>query len=195
MYSCSTSQEISIKSTPEKADVFIKELGAAKLEKIGQTPVVLSQDIVKKIVTPGRAPTVIVVKRAGYIKQQVLMNSLGNTNIEYNLKLEENNIANMMTKIDDVGSELFEAQRLIRTGSYDNSLKILEKLDEKYPYSSLINELRGAAYYMQKDYVNSLVYYDSAVKYNQKNTDAYKMKKYLEDELGVKRPLVKKGAQ
>jgi tetratricopeptide (TPR) repeat protein len=192
LYGCGTTREISIKSTPELADVYIREVGSQQSEKIGQTPIILTEEILKKVSTPGKAPMMIVVKRAGFLKQQLLLNDLGNTSIQYDIRLEENNLSNMMTTIDKVGSELFEAQRLIRSGSYDNSLKLLNTLNKKFPYSSIINELRGAVYYLKKDYPNALVYYDIAVKYNQKNVDAFKMKKYLEKELGIKRPLAKK---
>ena len=47
----------------------------------------------------------------------------------------------------------------------------------------------------KKDYKNSLIYYDMAYKYNPNNADAFRMKKYLEDELGVERPLAKKGSK
>lgn len=186
------SRELTIKSTPEEADVYIKELGSPEMEKVGQTPLIVGEDIVKKLGNTGKTPVIIEVRKSGYAKQQLILNEIGKTDMKYEVKLEETSFANMVSSLDNVGSELFEAQRLMRSGSLENSLEILARLNSKYPHSSLINELMGAAYYLKKDYSNSLVFYDTAYRYNQKNLDAYKMKKYLEDELGVKRPLQQK---
>lgn len=192
---CSSTREISIKSTPDEAEVFIKELGSDKLESIGKTPLVLEEKIIDKVVNTEKAPVLIEVRRAGYMKQQLIVNNLGKTNIHYDINLEANNISNIISKIDDVGTGLFEVQRLLRAGGYEESLKMLKELNEQYPYSSIIHELTGAAYYFKKDYKNSLIYYDMAYKYNPNNADAFRMKKYLEDELGVERPLAKKGSK
>ncbi len=187
--SCSTTREIVINSTPDQADVFIKEVGAENFEKIGKTPITLGDDIIKKVLNNEHTPVVIEVTRVGYETKQLIVNDLGKTNIKYDFNLNAKNVDTIISKIDNVGSELFEAQRLMRAGGYDGSMKILDKLMEEYPYSSLINELKGAVYYLKRDYKNSLIYYDMACKYNIKNADALKMKKYLEDQLGVKRPL------
>ncbi len=192
---CSSSREISIKSTPDDAEVFIKELGSEKLESIGKTPLILEEKIINRVINSDKAPVLIEVRRSGYMKQQLIINNLGKTNIQYDLDLESNNVANIISQIDNVGPDLFEVQRLIRAGGYEESLKMLKALNETYPYSSIIHELTGDTYYFKKDFKNSLIFYDMAYKFNPKNSDAFKMKKYLEDELGVERPLAKKGSK
>ncbi len=191
LFGCGMTRGIVIKTNPPEADVYIKEVGSKNIKQIGKTPLTLEEDIINKVISKDRGPVILTVKRAGYLKQQLIINDLGKTSIEYEINLESDNVDTIITKIDDVSSNLFEAQRLIRSGGYDNSLKILENLGEKYPFSSMINELKATAYYLKKDYPNSLLYYDMATKYNKNNADAFKMKRYLEEELGVKRPLAK----
>ena len=135
---------------------------------------------------------VLEVRRSGYLSEQIIINDFGNTVVEYDFNLRPNNIANIIKKIDSVGTSLFEAQRLLRAGGYDDSIKLLRTLNEKYPFSSLINELMGGAYYFKKDLKNSLLYYDLAYKYNPGNVDSFKMIQFLEKELGVTRPLLEK---
>jgi tetratricopeptide (TPR) repeat protein len=190
---CGSSQTLSIKTNPPKAQVFIKELGSAKKEKIGETPILLEEDIINKFVNPGNAPVMIEITMRGYQKQQFIVNDLGKTSIDYDIDLEVHNFTNIITKIDTVGSHLIEAQKLMRAGNYENSIDILKNLLQDYPSSSIVNEFMGAAYYMKKDYLNSLNYYETAAKYGHKNIDAFKMMKYLEDVLKVKRPQSKKG--
>tara|TARA_B100000886_G_C20406854_1_gene485213 strand:- start:913 stop:1536 length:624 start_codon:yes stop_codon:yes gene_type:complete len=185
-------QEITIKSTPSDADIFIKVLGEKEEERIGKTPLTLSAETVKKLGDPAKSLTVIDVRRAGYIHEQLLINDFGNTVVEYNFTLEPNAIANIIDKIDNVGEKLFEAQRLMRAGGYEESITILKELDKKFPYSSLINELIGGAYYLKKEFKTSLLHYDLAYKYNPSNVDSFKMIRFLEKELKVSRPALEK---
>ena len=185
-------QEITIKSTPSDADIFIKVLGKDEEERIGKTPMTLSPETVKKLGDPAKSLTVIDIRRPGYIHEQLLINDFGSTVVEYSFKLEQNSVANIIDKIDDVGGRLFEAQRLMRAGGYEESIKILKELDKKFPFSSLINELIGGAFYLKKDFKSSLLHYDLAYKYNPSNVDSFKMMKFLEKELGVTRPILEK---
>ena len=188
-------QEITIKSTPSNADIFIKVFGKNEEERIGKTPLTLSPETVKKLGDPGKSLTVIDVRRPGYIHEQLLINDFGSTIVEYNFSLEPNSVGNIIDKIDDIGSKLFEAQRLMRAGGYDESISLLKALNKKFPYSSLINELIGGAFYLKKDFKSSLIHYDDAYKYNPKNVDSFKMIKFLEKELGVSRPILEKKNQ
>lgn len=194
LFSCG-GQEITIKSTPSDADIFIKVLGKDEEERIGKTPLTLSSETVNKLGDPSKSLTVIDVRRPGYIHEQLLINDFGSTVVEYNFTLEPNAIANIIDKIDDVGGQLFEAQRLMRAGGYEESITILKELDKKFPYSSLINELIGGAYYLKKDFKTSLLHYDLAYKYNPSNVDSFKMIRFLEKELGVSRPVLEKKNQ
>ena len=185
-------QEITIKSIPSDADIFIKVFGKDEEERIGKTPMTLSPETVKKLGDPGKSLTVLDVRRPGYVHEQLLINDFGSTVVEYNFKLQQNSVANIIDKIDDVGGKLFEAQRLMRAGGYEESIKILKDLDKKFPFSSLVNELIGGAFYLKKDFKNSLMYYDAAYKYNPSNVDSFKMIRFLEKELGVTRPVLEK---
>ena len=188
-------QEITIKSTPSEADIFIKVLGKQEEERIGKTPLTLSAETVKKLGDPAKSLTVIDIRRQGYIHEQLLINDFGSTIVEYNFNLEPNAIANIIDKIDKVGEKLFEAQRLMRAGGYEESINILKELDKNFPFSSLINELIGGAYYLKKDFKTSLLHYDLAYKYNPANVDSFKMIRFLEKELGVSRPALEKKKQ
>jgi tetratricopeptide (TPR) repeat protein len=185
-------QEVIIKSVPDQADVYIKSLGQKDAEKIGQTPITLSEETVSRLANNDKSLMVLEVRRSGFLHEQIVINDFGNTVVEYDFNLKPNNIANIIKKIDSVGTTLFEAQRLLRAGGYDESIKLLKKLNGKYPFSSLINELLGGAYYFKKEMKSSLLHYDLAYKYNPSNVDSYKMIQFLEKELGVKRPLLEK---
>lgn len=188
-------QEITIKSTPSDADIYIKVLGKNEEERIGQTPLTLTSETINKLGDPAKSLTVIDIRRPGYIHEQLLINDFGRTVVEYNFTLEPNAIANIIDKIDTIGEQLFEAQRLMRAGGYEESINMLKELDKKFPYSSLINELIGGAYYLKKDFKTSLLHYDLAYKYNPSNVDSFKMIRFLENELKVTRPVLDKKNQ
>ena len=107
-------RNINKKVLPSEADIFIKILGKDEEERIGKTPLTLSPETVKKLGDPAKSLTVIDIRRPGYTHEQLLINDFGSTVVEYNFKLEQNSVANIIDKIDDVGGRLFEAQRLMR---------------------------------------------------------------------------------
>ena len=190
-YGCA-GQEISIKTEPDQAEVYIRTLGKGESEKIGLTPIVLDKKIIEKIVGSDKNLKVLEIKRAGYLPEQILINDFGNTSVEYSFTLRTNNISDIISKIDNISTALFEAQRLLRSGSYQDSITLLKGLNKKFPFSSVITELIGSAYYLSKDMKQSLRFYDLSYKYDPKNIASYKMIQYLEKELKVKRPLLKK---
>ena len=70
-------QEITIKSTPSDADIYIKVLGKEEEERIGKTPLTLTAETVNKLGDPAKSLTVIDIRRPGYIHEQLLINDFG----------------------------------------------------------------------------------------------------------------------
>ncbi|MFT6630505.1 MAG: tetratricopeptide (TPR) repeat protein [Bacteriovoracaceae bacterium] len=189
-FGCSSSKVI-IRTTPAGAEVFARESGDPIVKSLGVTPLELNDSKLKSIVKNPNKPTILKISKYGHSSEKIIISDFGNADVTYNFTLKENSQAEIITKIDSTSNILFEAQRLMRVGSTDESIKILDALLKKYKQSSFINELMASAYYLQKDYKKSLFYYETAFKYDSKNIEAFKMKKYLEEKLGVSRPLEK----
>ncbi len=188
LVSCSTNKVI-IETNPAGAEVYSRETGKTVEKSLGVTPLELSQDQLDEIVKDPTKPVVLKITKHGYSEEKIIVSDFGSSSVNYNFLLKENTYAEIISQIDNTSSDLFEAQRLMRVGNIDGSIKILEALLKDYKQSSLINELMASAYYIKQNYKKSLFYYETAYKYDSKNFEAYKMKKYLENKLGVKRPL------
>lgn len=185
------SGKVLIQTTPPGATVYFKEAGGTVERSLGETPLELKGDKLKDMVKNPVNPSFLKLKKYGYSDEKIVISNFSNSDTTYSFELTENVKSDVITKIDETSSELFEIQRKLRNGDIQGPIKQLESLLKKYKQSSFINELMGSAYYLSKDFKKSLFFYNEAYKYNTENVDAYKMKKYLEEKLGVERPLAK----
>lgn len=190
LYSCS-SHKVVIKSYPTGSEVFARQSGSKTKNSLGVTPLELDEASIAQLQKNKNVPTIIEIVKEGHKTEKVIIGDFGSSNVTYNFTLDKDSHAGLVNTIDKTSTDLFEAQRLIRLGNMDESIKILSGLLKKYKQSSFINELMGSAYYVKRNYKKSLDYYRTAYKYDSKNIDAYKMQKYLEEKLGVVRPLYK----
>jgi tetratricopeptide (TPR) repeat protein len=77
-------------------------------------------------------------------------------------------------------------QRQIRSKDYANAVKRLDELEKDFPHYSIIYELKGSAFYLDKQFKQALNYYRKAFSVNPENRDAYIMKVYLEEKFELK---------
>ena len=185
------SRKVLITTTPAGAEVYARENGDTVVKSLGVTPLELSESKLETIVKNPKKPTILKISKHGHSEEKIIITDFGNSDVTYNFTLKENSQAEIIAKIDSTSNALFEAQRLMRAGNTADSIRMLEILLKQYKQSSFINELMAGAYYLEKKYEKSLLFYENAYKYDAKNIEAYKMKKYLEDKLGVSRPLRK----
>ena len=108
-----------------------------------------------------------------------------NVDVNINATLQVKSAIKNAKKIDNAINELFEIQRLIRNKNIRKAIALLDDLDKQNLGISIISELRGTALYLLGEYESSLANYREAFRTNSDNKDAYKMKVYLEDKLGI----------
>lgn len=171
-------------TTPEGAEVFI-ELQKGKGEiKLGNTPLKLPS---KEVFSQSGADKTFMLKisKDGFDPYRVMM--VKNPGVEYKMEvlLETSKEIKTVKEHDMLMSDLFKAQRLIRSNNTADALSMLRKLEKEHKDFSIISELKGIAYYMRKDLNNALSMFREAFSKNSKNIDAYKMKTYLEKRLGL----------
>ena len=74
---------------------------------------------------------------------------------------------------------------MVRLKDYQSSLQKLEMLERKFPHFSIIHEMKGMIFYLQKNFKMALNFYRKANGINPQNIEAYKMKTYLEKKFGI----------
>jgi len=185
--SLAMSEELSIKSNPEQAEIYVKNAANHERVKIGKTPLKISMN---EIVNNYAKSNVFVLEleKDGFDSYRVLMTRTGSNDIELNVNLEVSKNVRMIKDVDYLVSQLFEVQRQIRTKDYTSAVRKLDELEKDFPHYSVIYELKGSAFYLDKQFNKALNYYRKAFGINPDNRDAYIMKVYLEEKFNLKQP-------
>lgn len=175
--------DFQVETTPVKAEVFLEGAGAGKV-KLGETP--LKMPIKEVFRHVGSDKTFrIKIKKKGFDDYNIMLVKSENADFKLEVLLEVNKEIKTIREHDVLMGELFKVQRLIRSNNFSDALGRLDDLEKKHSDFSIITELKGIAYYMQKDVTKALSMFRSAFSKNSNNRDAYKMKVYLEKRLGL----------
>jgi tetratricopeptide (TPR) repeat protein len=178
-------EEISVTSNPEQAEVYVKNTNTKERVKIGKTPIKMSMnDMVNNF---ARANVFMIeIEKEGFDPYRILMTRTGSNDIELLVNLEISKNMKLIKDLDYLMSQLFEVQRQIRSKDYANAVKRLDELEKDFPHYSIIYELKGSAFYLDKQFKQALNYYRKAFSVNPENRDAYIMKVYLEEKFELK---------
>ena len=177
-------QEFEILSTPSDVEVFIKKAPKDTPQKLGKTPLKLkANEVFSKI---GEQKTFLIkLEKEGFKSYEVVLVKSENVDMKLDFLLEINPKYKIINKHDLLISDLFKVQRLIRSNNLSEAITKLEGLEKENKDFSVITELKGIAYYMQKDLNKALSMFRLAFSKNPDNQDAYKMKVYIEKKLGL----------
>lgn len=177
---------LTIMSTPKKAQINIMKLNEGDSTNAGVTPFTMDQDQLTSNYSTG--PTYIVeIAKEGFESKRYVLTSVKNTDINLEVTLNPVKKLDIMRDIDALINDLFQAQIHIRSQNFSDAEKILNEQSKKFPYVSVIPELKGSLYYLQNDFLKSLDNYNKAVSINPDNLDAYQVKTVLEKTLGFKK--------
>jgi tetratricopeptide (TPR) repeat protein len=177
-------EDFILNTTPPDAEIFVSSYKSKKPIKLGKSPLKMSSDEVFKL-TEGTKTFTLEVKKEGFDPYRVVVAKTPNVEYKMEILLQVTSEIKTVKEHDVLISELFKAQRLIRANNLEDALALLNNLEQKHKDFSVISELKGIAYYMRKDFENALSMFRMAFSKNSKNTDAYKMKVYLEKRLGL----------
>jgi len=177
-------QDLSIVSTPEKANVMVQLQGNDQFKNVGKTPF---KDSLKSFLSTyvGKNSFILTIEKEGYEPYKMLFTKNKDVDIDISVKLEVSKAISTVKKHDVLVSDLFKVQKMIRSKNFDGAISRLDELAKDHKHFSIIPELKGIAHYLNKDIERSLSMYREAFGLNPKNVDAYKMKVYLEKKLGV----------
>ena len=175
--------QLKLKSDPPDATISIRDLNGIQNVKIGKTPYEGNiADLVSNFAKSNFF--LIVIEKDGYENQSILLSDLLKSDIELNINLVPKEDVLLFKNIDKSIVDLFESQRLMRLGQYDDAIVLLKKLEIEQPKLSAVPEFMGSAYYLKKDMKGALSWYEKAYRVNPDNKDAYSMKTYLRKALG-----------
>lgn len=174
--------KLTIKSQPEGAEIFVTAGG--RPVRLGATPYEADlSEVIKNYVKSNSF--VIELKKSGHMPYRVLLAKTEDVDLELMANLELDPAVSNHKEHDLLMNQLFDVQKLIRGRNFRDAIVKLDELETKHPTLSIIPELKATAYYMNKEVENALSFYRKAFALNPENSDAYRMKVYLEKKLGV----------
>ena len=188
--SCKTTNEIEIRSNPEKSKVYLIDNAGSK-DLIGETPTFISaDDRLFRNSTVAR----ISVENEGFEAESFLINKHSITTKDtLVLSLKDKTIADeSMSKCETISSEAMNelasgvavVQARIAKKEYDVALIKLSSLTAKFPYVSVIWDLLGNVYYIQKNYESALEAYEKSLAIDPSNASTANIVKRLKKLLG-----------
>jgi tetratricopeptide (TPR) repeat protein len=182
---CATTR-LSLFTNPQGAKVYAKPLGNGRFEFLGETPLQVQGTQIEKQYS-GSGPIMIEFRKEGYQHTSTLVTELSSQDLVINQELVPQVGLEDLQRINAIIETMFECQRLVKVGRYDEALTKLKQLEKEAPQISITYELQGGIYYLQKKYPDSLDAYRLAVRYNPRNAEALRMRDMLEKKFGIER--------
>ncbi len=188
--SCKTTNEIEIKSNPDKSKVYLIDSSGAK-DLIGETPTYISAD---DRLFRSSSLARISVEQEGYEAESFIINKHSlPTRDSLVLSLKDKSIAEDATSrcesissqnMNELASGVAIVQARMAKKEYDVALIKLSSLSAKFPYVSVIWDLLGNVYYIEKKYDSALEAYEKSLNIDSSNASTANMVRRLKEILG-----------
>ncbi len=175
---CSTTQ-FEVKSDPVTAEVSVLNEKNEK-KPLGKTPLLMPDSEVKKIlgdgVTPGEFFTVVVEKE-GFVPQtfSIPASRFGTLVTSLTVKLKEGEAPQEARIAKEILDHLFLAQKLALAQQFERAQIELDKVITPFPKFSRALSMRASIYFAQKNYPESMKWYEEALKNDPQMEEAVKM--------------------
>jgi tetratricopeptide (TPR) repeat protein len=169
-----------VDTLPPGGEVYLKSKSNDQYEMVGTAPFqITAAEFREKYAVEG--PFGIEGRLSGYMNQSVIVSELPtNSDLNVFLTLKSESEAMQSMKLNSTMDQIFESQRLVKVGRYDDALVQLNLLQQQNPNLSVIFEMQGGVFYIQKNYPKALDAYEKAARLNPNNLEVASMKKYLE---------------
>jgi tetratricopeptide (TPR) repeat protein len=170
----------SVKSDPLQADVFFQVPGTNEKKPIGKTPLTMPmaefRQLIGADVSSGQYFP-ITVEKQGYVTEtfQIPASRFGTFVTELDVKMKESKLAQEEKTAKVTIDRLFLAQRFALTNQFERAQAELDKILADFPTLARALSMRASIFYAQKNYTESLKWYEEAIKADPQMDDAIKM--------------------
>jgi tetratricopeptide (TPR) repeat protein len=174
------SSVFTVKSDPLQADVYVLDAKSGEKKPLGKTPLELPPSAVKQAAGPdvfaGEFFTVSVEKQ-GFVSERYEIPStrFGTLLTALDVKLKAGEDKKEVARADEILGHLFLAQRLARAKEFERAQLELDKLLGVAPEFPRALSMRASIYFLQKNFAESVKWYEAALKADPQLEDAVKM--------------------
>ena len=176
LIACSTG--LTVKSEPADADVYIQAKDSESKTVIGKTPLTITEAELqeKAKVDPSASDYyVLTVEKKGYAPEKLLVppTRLGHIETVVSAKLTESGNSSLIT--NKLLGHLFNAQKFANLAQFERAQSEIDKALEIEPKFARAMSLRGSIYFVQKNYNESLTWFEKALTAEPNFEEAVKM--------------------
>ncbi len=174
------SSQMKVKSDPVQADIFVLDSKTGEKKPLGKTPLELPALTVKETagdsLSSGEYFTLLVEKQ-GYVSEKLLVPSthFGTLVTSIDVKLKQGNAPKEERLAKDILDRLFLAQNLAQNREYERAQLELDKILTDSPQFARALSMRASIYYIQKNYQDSLKWYQKALDADPQMQEAIRM--------------------
>ena len=184
--------KVTIDSSPKECDIVVINPENGVKTVLGKTPYDTDMDQLKSNVGDNGIIQ-LDIHKAGFQHYHLALPLVGSSDIKVFANLEVENDVKLTQDIDLLMTDLFDVLRMVRVQDFDNGMKKLELLEQKFPHYSIIFEMKGMISYLRKNFKEALNFYRKSFGLNPKNREAYRMKVYLEKKFDISKDQGSKG--
>jgi tetratricopeptide (TPR) repeat protein len=176
----SCSSKFIVLSDPPQADVFVVDAKTGERKTIGKTPIEMPVEDVKKTVV--NQPTAgefysILVEKPGFETQtfNVPSGQFSTLITSLDVKLKEGKSQAEFRLAKEILDNIFLAQRFANLSQFERAHIELDKVINQFPTFSRALSMRASVFFAQKNYQESLKWYEQALVYDPNLEEAVKM--------------------
>lgn len=188
IFGCSSPKFV-VKSDPLTADVFLIAGDTKEKKPLGKTPIEMSiEDVMKNLGAESKGEFYkVVVEKDGFETQEFNIPSNGfMTRITaLDVKMKQGKAQVEMSLAKEILDYMFLAQKFAITGQFERAQIELDKVIAKFPKFDRALSMRASIYFAQKNYQESLKWYDAALKVNPDLEEAVKFSAKVRQQLGM----------
>jgi tetratricopeptide (TPR) repeat protein len=190
---CSFTSDFMVKSDPLQADIFVQNPKTGEKKPLGKTPLEIPSSDIRNLIGndigPGEYFNVIIEKQ-GYVSQSVTIPAtrFGTMATQLDVKLKEGTDVKEQRLAADILNHLFVAQKLALQQQFERAQIELDKIIGPFPTFARALSMRASIYYAQKNYADSLKWYEEALKADPQMDDAIKMIAKVRTLQGIREP-------
>lgn len=174
------SSKVKVTSEPTEAMVNVITGEGKQKKSLGKTPLEMPMAEFEEKVGPqadGKQFYTLEFSKEGFAPQKLTIPyaSSGTLLTEFNIKLSKGEAQEELGKAEELIKKLFLAQRFAITKQYERALIELDKILATHPDFARALSMKGSIYMAQKNYPESLKWYDQALKIDPEMQETVKL--------------------
>ncbi len=174
------SSVFTVKSDPVAADVYFQDPKSGEKKALGKTPLTLPKSELRKTVGTGVESGqffTVVVEKTGYLPANfsIPATGFGTMATILDVKLKEGTSQKEARVAKDILDKLFLAQKFALSAQFERAQIEIDKILSEFPAFPRALSMRASIYFAQKNYAESIKWYDEALKADPQLEDAVRM--------------------